>query len=48
MLQATEVEAYCTNSLMIEKKLMIYFNALYSLGIVKNSLIAVSLVSVLF
>ncbi|EJD76312.1 hypothetical protein LOAG_16705 [Loa loa] len=40
MLQATEVEAYCNNSLMIEKKLMIYFNALYSLGIVKNSLIA--------
>uniref|UniRef100_A0A0R3RSZ9 non-specific serine/threonine protein kinase n=1 Tax=Elaeophora elaphi TaxID=1147741 RepID=A0A0R3RSZ9_9BILA len=40
MLQATEVEAYCSDSLMIEKKLMIYFNALYSLGIVKNSLIA--------
>ncbi|CAG9531984.1 unnamed protein product [Cercopithifilaria johnstoni] len=40
MLQAAEVEVYCSNTLMIEKKLMIYFNALYSLGIVKNSLIA--------
>ncbi|MCP9257965.1 BMA-SMG-1, isoform e [Dirofilaria immitis] len=40
ILETTEVEAYHSNSLMIEKKLMIYFNALYSLGIVKNSLIA--------
>ncbi|KAL3998360.1 Phosphatidylinositol 3- and 4-kinase family protein [Acanthocheilonema viteae] len=40
MLQATEAEEYCSSSLLIEKKLMIYFNALYSLGIVKNSLIA--------
>uniref|UniRef100_A0A915PYZ3 non-specific serine/threonine protein kinase n=1 Tax=Setaria digitata TaxID=48799 RepID=A0A915PYZ3_9BILA len=40
MLQINETESYCNNSLMAEKKLMIYFNALYSLGIVKNSLIA--------
>lgn len=40
ILQATEIEAYSSNSIVTEKKLMIYFNALYSLGIVKNSLIA--------
>ncbi|VDN02445.1 unnamed protein product [Thelazia callipaeda] len=43
ILKKIDTEECFTKTTVIENKLIVYFNALYSLGIIKNSLIAVSI-----